>query len=98
MKEKLKDLVAAHGIAGDVAVRVTQAATTKEPTAYLLRVWKADDGTFRAHMVRPDGTRIVLVIDKDYAVTSVKDAPAAAGRGPRAGSQPAPTSGSAPTS
>lgn len=72
---KLKDLIAQHGLTGDTAVKVTQAATAKEPTAYLLRVWKATDGTYRAHMMRPDGTRIILVIDGNFSVTSVDNAP-----------------------
>ncbi len=71
----LKDRVMDHGLTGETAVKVTQAAVAKEPTAYLLRVGKAEDGTFRAHMMRPDGTRIILTIDGSFAVTGVQDAP-----------------------
>jgi len=97
IRDKLKALALEHGIAGDTAVKVTQAATAKEPTAYVLRVWKATDGTYRAHMLRPDGTRIILTIDGNFSVTKVEDAPAAgqgrAGRGPAATSTP-PATGS----
>lgn len=74
-KEKLKEFVTEHGITGETAVKVTQAAVTKEPTAYLLRVGKAEDGTYRARMMRPDGTLIVVKIDANFAVTSVDNAP-----------------------
>lgn len=74
-KEKLKEFVTEHGITGETAVKVTQAAVTKEPTAYLLRVGKAEDGTYRARMMRPDGTMIVVKIDANFAVTSVDNAP-----------------------
>ena len=43
--------------------------------AYLLRVGKAEDGTYRARMMRPDGTMIVVKIDATFAVTSVDNAP-----------------------
>jgi hypothetical protein len=74
-KEKLKDWIAKHGLTGDTAVKVTEAAVAKEPTAYVLRVGKLADGTYVARMMRPDGTRIVLMIDANFAVTSVEDAP-----------------------
>ena len=74
-KERVKEWIADHGLAGDAAVKVTQAAVAKEPTAYLLRVNKRDDGTYRAHMMRPDGTRIVVTIDANFSVTAVEDAP-----------------------
>ncbi len=64
-----------HGLTGDTAVKVTQAAVAKEPTAYLVRVGKATDGTYRAHMVRTDGTRIAVHIDANFSVTSVEDLP-----------------------
>lgn len=74
-KEKLKEFVTEHGITGETAVKVTQAAVTKEPTAYLLRVGKAEDGTYRARMMRPDETMIVVKIDATFTVTSVENAP-----------------------
>ena len=61
--------------AGDPAVKVTEAAVAKEPPAYVLGVGKLADGTYVARMMRPDGTRIVLMIDANFAVTSVDDAP-----------------------
>lgn len=75
LKERLKDFAAEHGLTGETAVKVTQAAVAKEPTAYLLRVGKAEDGTYRARMMRPDGTVIVVKIDATFTVTSVENAP-----------------------
>lgn len=85
--------ISQHALTGDTAVKVTQAAVAKEPTAYLLRVGKATDGTYRAHMMRPDGTHIMLTIDANFAVTSVADAPAPGPKG-----KPRPTVGPTSTS
>ncbi len=74
-KENVKDWIAKHGLTGDTAVKVTEAAVAKEPTAYLLLEGKAADGTYRVRMMRPDGTRIVLTIDANFTVTSVDNAP-----------------------
>lgn len=90
-----QDRIIKHGLTGDTAVKVTQAAVAKEPTAYLLRVGKADDGTYRAHMMRPDGTHIVLTIDANFTVTSVADAPKP---GPRGKPGPKPTTTASPSS
>jgi hypothetical protein len=68
------------GLTGETAVKVTEAAVAKEPTAYLLRVGKAEDGTYRARMMRPDGTVIVVKIDATFTVTSVENAPVKATR------------------
>ena len=81
LKEKFKEFVTEHGLTGETAVKVTEAAVAKEPTAYLLRVGKAEDGTYRARMMRPDGTVIVVKIDATFTVTSVENAPVK----PRAG-------------
>ena len=99
-KGDFKDRVLEHGLTGDAAVKVTQAAVTKEPTAYVLRVGKAADGEpYRAIMMRPDGTRIVLTIDANFTVTSVTEAPLKApghgrpGKNAKSGATPTATSG-----
>ena len=53
-KEKLKEFVTEHGITGETAVKVTQAAVTKEPTAYLLRV-VVDVAALGHHLDEVDG-------------------------------------------
>ena len=57
-------------LTGDVAARVTAAARAKEPNATIERV----ETDSEAHMVREDGTRITVQIDRDYAVTNLRDA------------------------
>ena len=59
-------------LTGDVATKVTAAAKTKEPTATIQRVETDSDGVYEAHMVRADGTQIIVQIDKTYAVTNVQ--------------------------
>jgi predicted nucleic acid-binding Zn-ribbon protein len=59
-------------LTGDVAAKVTAAAKAKEPTATIERVETDSDGVYEAHMVRTDGTHIIVQIDKSYAVTNVQ--------------------------
>ncbi len=59
-------------LTGDVAAKVTAAAKAKEPTATIQRVETDSDGVYEAHMVRADGTQIIVQIDKSYAVTNVQ--------------------------
>jgi hypothetical protein len=59
-------------LTGDVAAKVTAAAKAKEPTATIERVETDSDGVYEAHMVRTDGTHIIVQIDKGFAVTSVQ--------------------------
>jgi len=58
-------------LTGDVAARVTAAAKAKEPGASIQRVETDSDGVYEAHMVRADGTRVTVQVDKAYAVTNV---------------------------
>jgi len=59
-------------LTGDVAAKVTAAAKAKEPTATIERVETDSDGVYEAHMVRTDGTHIIVQMDKSYAVTNVQ--------------------------
>jgi len=59
-------------LTGDVAAKVTAAAKAKEPTATIERVQTDADGVYEAHMVRTDGTHIIVQMDKSYAVTNVQ--------------------------
>ena len=71
-------------LTGDIAARVTAAAQAEEPGATIERVETDSEGVYEAHMVREDGTRITLQIDKSYAVTNVQKGMAGGrgGRGP----------------
>lgn len=62
-------------LSGATAVKATQAATTKEPTAKLEHVASDPKGGYVARMVRTDGTRIVLHLDANFTVTSDEVAP-----------------------
>ncbi len=83
-----------HGVSGDTAVKVVQAAVAKEPTATVLRLGRADDETYRVAMRRTDGTRVVLTLDAGFTVTGTQE------RAPRDRSReptPTATSTSRPT-
>ncbi|MGO4340135.1 hypothetical protein [Pedococcus sp. 2YAF34] len=87
-------------LTGDVAARVTAAAKAKEPTATIERVETDSDGVYEAHMVRTDGTHIIVQVDKSYAVTAVQEGGAGGGPGARGGQggAPSPSSGQASSS
>ena len=59
-------------LTGEVAAKVTAAAKKKEPTATIQRVETDSDGVYEAHMVRTDGTQVIVQVDKTYAVTNVQ--------------------------
>jgi len=84
-------------LTGDVAAKVTAAAKAKEPDATIERVETDSEGVYEAHMVRKDGTRITVRLDKNYAVTSVQEGGGRGGRGPSDG-QTASPEGSATSS
>ena len=69
-------------LTGDVAAKVTAAAQAKEPGATLERVETDSEGVHEAHMVREDGTRITVQIDKSYAVTNVQEGMSGGARRP----------------
>ena len=77
-------------LTGDVAAKVTAAARKKEPTATIQRVETDSDGVYEAHMVRTDGTRVVVQVDKSYAVTDVQ----VMGQGGPGGQRPGGSGGS----
>ena len=52
-------------LTGDVAAKVTAAAKAKEPTATIQRVETDSDGVYEAHMVRADGTQIIVQIGQE---------------------------------
>jgi hypothetical protein len=60
-------------LTGDTAARVTAAAKAKEPGATIERVETDSDGVYEAHMVRADGSHIIVQIDASFAVTGVQE-------------------------
>ena len=60
-------------LTGDTAAKVTAAAKAKEPGATIERVETDSDGVYEAHMVRADGTHIIVQLDASFAVTGVQE-------------------------
>ena len=60
-------------LTGDTAAKVTAAAKAKEPTATIERVETDSDGVYEAHMVRSDGTHVIVQVDASFAVTGVQE-------------------------
>jgi predicted nucleic acid-binding Zn-ribbon protein len=79
-------------LTGDTAAKVTAAAKAKEPTATIQRVETDSEGVYEAHMVRTDGTQIIVQIDKSFAVTNA-GAPGANGQAPSGAPSGSATSG-----
>ena len=85
-------------LTGTVKDKVTAAAKAKEPGATIERVETDAEGVYEAHMVRADGTPIIVQVDKSFAVTAVQTGGPGGGRhggpgtGPEAetGQQPQP--------
>ena len=65
-------------LTGDTAAKVTAAAKAKEPTATIERVETDSDGVYEAHMVRTDGTHVIVQVDASFTVTDVQEG----GQGP----------------
>lgn len=84
-------------LTGDVAAKVTAAAKAEEPTATIERVETDSDGVYEAHMVRTDGTHIIVQVDKSYAVTAVQEGGAGGPGGQGGGTPPSTGQGSAPS-
>jgi hypothetical protein len=58
-------------LTGETADKVTAAAKAKEPDATIERVETDSDGVYEAHMVRADGTHIIVQVGADFQVTNV---------------------------
>ena len=93
-------------LTGETADKVTAAAKAKEPRATIERVETDSEGVYEAHMVRADGTHVIVQVGADFQVTNVLEG--GQGQHGKGGSQPpaggapsgeAPsTSGSTPSS
>jgi hypothetical protein len=82
-----------HLLTGTTARKVTAAAKAKEPRATIQRVETDSDGVYEAHMVRADGTQVIVQVGKDFTVTGVLEGgpggPGGQGRGgPGGGAAP----------
>jgi uncharacterized membrane protein YkoI len=64
-------------LTGDAASRVTAAAETKVPGATIERVETDADGhaAYEAHMVKADGSRITVYVNKQFEVVGTEDGP-----------------------
>ncbi|NUO34654.1 MAG: hypothetical protein HOQ27_06260 [Dermatophilaceae bacterium] len=60
-------------LTGDTAAKVTAAARAKEPNATIERAETDSDGVYEAHMVRADGTHVIVQVDASFAVTAVQE-------------------------
>jgi uncharacterized membrane protein YkoI len=68
-----------HGtpLTGDVATKVTAAAQAAVPGGTVKHVYAdGTSGNYEAHATKADGTRVEIMIDANFAVTSVQDRPA----------------------
>src|SRR6266511_3167440 len=64
-------------LTGDTAAQVRKAALAKVSGGTIERVETDADGNaaYEAHMVRSDGTRVTVYVDKSFNVVSVKSGP-----------------------
>ena len=64
-------------LTGDTAAQVRKAALAKVSGGTIERVETDADGNaaYEAHMVRSDGTRVTVYVDKSFDVVSVKSGP-----------------------
>jgi hypothetical protein len=73
-------------LTGETADKVTAAAKGKEPDATIERVETDSEGVYEAHMVRADGTHIIVQVGADFQVTNVLEG--GQGQHGKGGSQP----------
>ncbi len=59
-------------LTGTTKDKVTSAVKAKYPSATFQRVETDSEGVYEAHMVRTDGTQIIVQVDKSFAVTNVQ--------------------------
>jgi hypothetical protein len=64
-------------LTGDTASKVTAAAEAKVPGATIERVETDADGhaAYEAHMVKSDGSRITVYVNKQFEVVGTEDGP-----------------------
>jgi uncharacterized membrane protein YkoI len=64
-------------LTGDTASKVTAAAKTEVPGATIERVETDADGhaAYEAHMVKSDGSRITVYVNKQFEVVGTEDLP-----------------------
>jgi uncharacterized membrane protein YkoI len=64
-------------LTGDTASKVTAAAKARVPGATIERVETDADGhaAYEAHMVKPDGSRVTVYVDKQFEVVGTESGP-----------------------
>ena len=61
-------------LTGETADKVTAAAKAEVPGGTVLRVeTDAGDAAYEAHVRKSDGTEVVVLVNKDFAVTDVQE-------------------------
>lgn len=70
-------------LTGTDAQRATAAAQAAVPDGTVIRVETDGDGeaAYEAHVRKPDGSEVVVLLDTDFVVTAVQERPARGGRG-----------------
>jgi uncharacterized membrane protein YkoI len=82
-------------LTGDTAASVTAAAQAAIPDGTIIRVETDSDGSpYEAHVIKADGTQVVVKVDANFAVTATQDMPAG---GPNGGHHQGPPPAAAPT-
>jgi hypothetical protein len=64
-------------LTGDTASKVTAAAKARVPGATIERLETDADGhaAYEAHMVKPDGSRVTVYVDKQFEVVGTESGP-----------------------
>ena len=83
-------------LTGETADKVTAAAKAKEPDATIERVETDSEGVYEAHMVRADGTHIIVQVGADFQVTNVQEGGQGRGSGQHGRNGTQPPAGGAP--
>ncbi len=60
---------------GDTAAKVTAAARAAVPDGTIDRVETDNDGVYEAHMTKADGSKVIVQVGADFAVTATVDGP-----------------------
>jgi hypothetical protein len=80
-------------LTGDVATAVTAAAQAAVPDGTIDRVETDNDGVYEAHVTKADGSKVIVQIGADYAVTATLDGPQGRGGPGGPGGQGGPGAG-----
>jgi len=83
-------------LTGETADKVEAAAKGKVPGGTVLRVESSPDGAYHAHVRKPDGTEVVVEVNKDFEATAVREFGGRGGPGHGPGGRGGPGAGEKP--